>query len=237
MLRSLAGQAMQIVDRHGTCAAVRRHRLDRRVQRGERHGHVGGVGGDAGLAAAEDRAACGQGRPAPRSRRRARVCCRAWRCRRSRRSGCAASGCRRWSPCCAAAPSRRRAAPGPAPDSRGARGASAATSLLSPSPRCAGRRRPSLDLAERQAADVDQVRGPLDLQLHQVEQVGAAGQEPRAGRARRRPWRPRRRSLRALVGERPHAPAPPHRGSRRGSADRPSSGRCCRSSARGFRRR
>ena len=34
-----------------------------------------------------------------------------------------------------------------------------------------------LDLVERQAVDVDQVRGRLDLQLHQVEQVGAAGDE------------------------------------------------------------
>ena len=98
-------------------------------QRRERHGHVGGVGGDAGLAGAQDRVACGAWPPIARSRRRARVCCRAWRCRRSRGSGCAASGCRRRSPCCAAAARRRRAAPGPAPDSACARAASAAAAL------------------------------------------------------------------------------------------------------------
>jgi hypothetical protein len=39
------------------------------------------------------------------------------------------------------------------------------------------------DLVERQAVDVDQVLWGLDLQLHQVQQIGAAGDEPGAGRA------------------------------------------------------
>jgi hypothetical protein len=38
----------------------------------------------------------------------------------------------------------------------------------------------------RQAADVDQVRGLLDVELHQVQQVGAAGDEPGALGQRRR---------------------------------------------------
>ena len=34
-----------------------------------------------------------------------------------------------------------------------------------------------LDLLERQPRDVDQPRGPLDVHLHQVDQIGAAGDE------------------------------------------------------------
>ena len=47
----------------------------------------------------------------------------------------------------------------------------------------------SLDLVEREAVDVDQVRRRLDLELHQVEQIGAAGDEacaPARARGRRR---------------------------------------------------
>ena len=42
-----------------------------------------------------------------------------------------------------------------------------------------------LDLVERQPVHVDEVRGRLDLELHQVEQVGSAGDELGAGDARR----------------------------------------------------
>ena len=62
------------------------------------------------------------------------------------------------------------------------------------------------DPGERQAADVDQVRRLLDLQLHQVEQVRAAGDElgvRRFGRGLHRGFR----ALSALVGEGPHASA------------------------------
>ena len=34
------------------------------------------------------------------------------------------------------------------------------------------------DLVERQAIDVDELGGPLDIQLHQVEQGCSAGDEP-----------------------------------------------------------
>ena len=64
-----------------------------------------------------------------------------------------------------------------------------------------------LDLAQRQAADVDQVRRLLDVELHQVEQVGAAGDERRAGLG----WPPASRpatSSAPLVGEGPHARSP-----------------------------
>ena len=51
-----------------------------------------------------------------------------------------------------------------------------------------------LDLLQRQAADVDQVRRLLDLELHQVEQVGAAADELGAGLGHGGDRGPRRRS-------------------------------------------
>ena len=73
------------------------------------------------------------------------------------------------------------------------------------------RRPPSgvvFDLVERQAADVDEMRRRLDLELHQVEQVGAAGDELGAGLARPRQPRPRG-VVGAFVGEGLHALASP----------------------------
>ncbi len=40
------------------------------------------------------------------------------------------------------------------------------------------------DLVERQPVDVDEFRWRLDLELHQVEQIGAAGDDPGAGLGR-----------------------------------------------------
>ena len=37
-----------------------------------------------------------------------------------------------------------------------------------------------LDLVERQPRDVDQLGRPLDIHLHQIDQIGAAGDEFRA---------------------------------------------------------
>jgi hypothetical protein len=39
-----------------------------------------------------------------------------------------------------------------------------------------------LDRGERQFPHVDQMSGSLDLELHQIEQIGAAGDELRTGR-------------------------------------------------------
>ena len=64
-----------------------------------------------------------------------------------------------------------------------------------------------LDLVERQAVHIDQMGRRLDLELHQVEQVGAAGDEAAA----RRPHCRRRgfgRGARAFVGEGLHALLP-----------------------------
>jgi hypothetical protein len=67
--------------------------------------------------------------------------------------------------------------------------------------------RRGLDLVQRQAVHVDQMLRRFDLQLHQVQQIGAAGDEAAARRAeggRRRLGR----GLRALIGECPHAALP-----------------------------
>ena len=63
------------------------------------------------------------------------------------------------------------------------------------------------DLVEREAVHVDQMRRRLDLQLHQVEQVGAAGDELGARDARGGRGGLGGR-LRALVGEGLHACLP-----------------------------
>ena len=57
--------------------------------------------------------------------------------------------------------------------------------------------RRGLDLVEAKAVDVDQMRRRLDLELHQVEQVGAARDELRARRALRQQLRRRQASWRA----------------------------------------
>ena len=64
-----------------------------------------------------------------------------------------------------------------------------------------------LDLVEREAVDVDQMHRLLDLELHQVEQVGAAGDELGAGLGSDRRRRGRGR-LGPLVGKGLHAFAP-----------------------------
>ena len=61
-----------------------------------------------------------------------------------------------------------------------------------------------LDGRHIQAADVDQMRGGLDFELHKVQQIGAAGDEPCAWRRRRGLYR-RLGITGAFVGERPHA--------------------------------
>ena len=64
-----------------------------------------------------------------------------------------------------------------------------------------------LDPVERKPVDIDQMAGRFDLQLHQVEQVGAAGDEPGVGGARGGRHRLGGR-VRALVGEGFHAGLP-----------------------------
>jgi hypothetical protein len=63
-----------------------------------------------------------------------------------------------------------------------------------------------LDVLERQPADVDQVSRLLDLEPHQVDQVGAAADEFRAGPTHRRDGPPR--IGRAFVGEGLHVRPP-----------------------------
>ena len=114
-----------------------------------------------------------------------------------------------------------------------------------------------LDVGQLQAGKVHQLVGAFDVLLHQIEEVGAAGQEVRL-RVRRDRARGGVRVGRAHVLKRPHRLAPsspeptvrPRRsatsappacrsglpGSRRRSAGRPRSGRCCRSFVRVFRR-
>ena len=97
-----------------------------------------------------------------------------------------------------------------------------------------------LDGLERQPRNVDQPRRPLDVFFHQVDQVGAAGDEFRRW-DRRRSGAPRRRRRLAraywkLIMAAPWSDSWPA-GSPPGCWDRRRNGRYCRSSARGSRRR
>src|SRR5690606_24273178 len=68
--------------------------------------------------------------------------------------------------------------------------------------------RGGFELVECEIVDVDEMRRRFDLQLHQIEQVGAAGDELCA-LVLRRGGRSFRRRLGALVGEGFHALPPP----------------------------
>lgn len=89
-----------------------------------------------------------------------------------------------------------------------------------------------LDHGQGQAADIDQVAGPLDAQLHQVDQIGTTGDKAR-------PWLRGHQADRLLhiartrIAERHHGLRPPRRrrGWRRQCWDRRRSGTGCRSCA------
>lgn len=61
-----------------------------------------------------------------------------------------------------------------------------------------------LDLVQLEIIDIDQMCRRFDVQLHQIEQVGAARDELRSGLFSRR-GRSLCRSTRTFVGEGPHA--------------------------------
>ena len=97
---------------------------------------------------------------------------------RSSNSACVASGCRHWSPCCAAGERPRPGSTAPASDSAlRTSGWSAVSALRASAPRRSPPSGSSSIFARASAVDIHQVCRHLDLLLHQVDQVGAAGQE------------------------------------------------------------
>ena len=106
-LRRVARQPVEFADRYVAARRAAPRTSTTRVQRGQRHAHVGRMRRDALLACAEDRvdAVVAVERRAAASR--ACACCtRRSRRRRSNGSACAAADCRRRWPCCAAAARR-----------------------------------------------------------------------------------------------------------------------------------
>ena len=106
-----------------------------------------------------------------------RACCRASRCHRNRSSACAAGDCRRSTPCCAVAARRRPGSRSTAADSAARSAGDRRGRCSARARRCAGRRPAFPRRLQRQTRDVDQPRRPLDIVLHQVDQIGAAGDE------------------------------------------------------------
>ena len=179
-----AGQPVEVGDRNATRVAVRPRRLDRRVEHAHRHRHVARMGGDAGLAAADHgvlaAVAADRRAAAARDALVARLvgvvevgAARALQqVARGRRHVAQLAG--------GAGQQRAREHAVVAPDAR--IGGEIGVADQRADAQAAVRRR--LDLVEAEAVDVDQVRRRLDLELHQIEQVGAAGDELRARRAR-----------------------------------------------------
>ena len=173
-------------------------RLDHGIQHAHRHRHVAGIGRDAGVAAADhapaganaaDRRAARAGLALVAGHvgvveiRAARALEQVARGRRlvaqlARGAGDDARGSARHSRAARAHRRRDRCCVTSAPIAQAA---------------VVGR----LDLVEPEVLHVDQMRRRLDLELHQVEQVGAAGDELGARRARRPLRRRRRASWRA----------------------------------------
>ena len=114
-------------------------------------------------------------------------------CRGNKCSGCAAARCRRGSPCCAFARSPPVAATARSPESRGGHPDDRRRRPCAPARRAAGRCRCDSirpgSVAER--VDIDDAVGPHDVELHQIDKRGAAGQILTASNAPRQPLHPR----------------------------------------------
>ena len=203
-LRCIAGQGVKVRDGNLSRRAVRLDSFDRRIQRAHRDRHVGRVRGDAGIARTDDRelaAEALQGRAAAAGIALVAGLVRIVEIR-------AAVRCRRLPAVVARLRSWPEAPASKARDSSGysrrTRASAARSVLRTSAPMCIPPSGVALDLVQRQAVHVDEMRGLLDLELHEVEQVGAAGDEFGAGIARRG-CRSGGRCRRTLVGERLHA--------------------------------
>ncbi len=152
------------------------------LQHGKRHAHVRRMHGNAGLACAEDRVHAVEtvdGRAAG-----ARLALVAWRgevveigtARPLQRD------CRRPRPCCAIAATPRTAAHSPAPDSAAPRARDRQGRSCAPAHRCASRHPPSLRPCPTEVSKCRSALPAARHPSHQIDQVGAAGDElaPRA---------------------------------------------------------
>ena len=174
---AVAGQAVELGDRDGSLASGSRHPHDG-LQGRQGDAHIGWVRGDAGIAVPEDRVIAVvpfDGRAA--APRLALV---------ARRGGVVEVGAA--GPLHQVAARRRHVAElggRTRQDGPGQQGVVPLDPLVVGDVRVR-HERPDLepavvaptDLAQVEAVDVDQPRRPLDVLLHEVEQVGAAGDEP-----------------------------------------------------------
>ena len=175
-LRRVAGQPVEIRERDHAVAR-RAGDMDRRLQHRERHAHVGGMHRDAGIAGAEDRVhaieAVDGGAAAARlafvAGRRDVVEVGAARALQEVAAGR-----------CHIAQLLRGAGHDRAGENRIALLDQRVIGEIGVAheradAQAAARR--VFDLLQRQPRDVDQLRRPLDIHLHQIDQIGAAGDE------------------------------------------------------------
>ena len=176
-MRRVARQPVEIGDRDGACRAIGADRLDRRIEHAHRDRHVARMRRDAGIAHADDgvlpaeaadRAAAAAGPPLV-----ARLV-GVVEIRAARPLQQVAGGGRLVAQLARSAGDQRAGQHAVvAPHARVGRKIGVAHQRADPQPAVGSR----LDLVQREVVDVDQVRRRLDLQLHQIEQVGAASDE------------------------------------------------------------
>ncbi len=183
-MRRIPRQQVEISYGNGTARPVRGHCIHRRIQHAHRHGHVGRMLRDAGVAGADDRQTAAD--PLQRAASAARLPLVAGHADVVKIGAAGAlkqvSGGRCLVAQLARCPRKQRAAEHciVAPYHFVRRKCRVANHC--PDPQAALGR--PLDPVEAEMVDVDQIRGRFDLQLHEVEQIGAPCDEARVRRAR-----------------------------------------------------
>jgi hypothetical protein len=206
-LGAVAGQAVELGDRDAPPRAVRGHGLHLGIERAHGDRHVGGVGGDAPVAGAEHRVDAVE--PLQRGAAGAGLALVAGlgdvvEVVAARPLQQVAAGGGLVAELAGGAGEQRAAEHAVVPAHARVRGEVAVAYRGADAQPAVGR---VLHGVERQPAEVDDVRGRLHLQLHQVEQVGAAGDELGA-RLRGDGARGGAGGRGALVGEGLHAASP-----------------------------
>jgi hypothetical protein len=203
-VRRGAGQLVEIGDRDGAARAVGAHGLDRGVERAHGHGHVARMRGDAGLARAYHRMlarVAADGRAAAARLALVAGLVGVVEVRAARALQQVARGGRLVAQLARGTGQQRARQQAVVAPHAGVGGQVGVAHQRTDAQAAVGG---AFDLVEAEAVDVDQVRGRLDLQLHQVEQVGAAGNEARAGQCGCRVRQPASGRRDAFVGEGPH---------------------------------
>ena len=205
-VRRFSGQAVEISDGDAAGGLIGAEQLDAGLQDGHRDGHVRGMGGDAGVARAEDGVHAVDAADGGAARAGIALVAVGGRVVEVGAAGAlqqvAADG-RLVAQLAGSAGDERLGEDGVTGAHAEIGGDVGVCGLGADAQAAVGE---VFGIFERQAADVDQVGGPLDLELHQIEQVGAAANELCAAAGHGGDGGLQVRC--ALVGEGPHLRTP-----------------------------